>query len=101
MSFRITQDPGDPGSDRVSSGSLGGVESQLERRLLRDGVQVIARGTLVCPECELPQPASPAVRAAQPITCSWCGHTAPARELLRTGASGAPASAARLVARLG
>lgn len=101
MSFRITRDPGDPGADRVSSGSLGGAESQLERRLLRDGVQVIARGTLVCPECDLPLPSSPAVGAAQPLTCSWCGHTAPARELLRPGAAGAPASAARLVARLG
>ena len=93
-------DRGDPGEDRAAAGALGGTESLLERRLVADGVQVIARGSLVCPECDLPLPGRPAVSAFQPISCGWCGHAAPARDLLREDRVDAPASRVALVARL-
>jgi hypothetical protein len=100
MAFRLTPQPGEPGADRASAGADrdGG---RLERRLLRDGEQVIARGSLACPRCELPLPAAPPMTASRWVVCGWCGHSARAVELLRAGAAGPPGSAARLVARLG
>ena len=93
-------DAGDPGEDRAATGALGGTESQLERKLIADGVQVIARGSLVCPECDLPLPGTPAVPAAGVLACGWCGHAAPAMDLLRANRFDAPASRVALVARL-
>lgn len=93
-------DRGDPGEDRVAAGAVGGAEAQLELRLTRDGVQVLARGSLVCPECELPLPSRPAVPAFRVLHCGWCGHSAPARALLREDVSDAPGSRVALVARL-
>jgi len=96
----LQPDLGDPGDDRVSAGTLGGQEAQLERRLLRDGAQVIAHGALICAKCELPLPGRPAVEAAALVHCGWCGHAARARELFRTGVTDTPANAVSLVARL-
>jgi len=96
----LAPDHGDPGEDRVSTGSVGGHEAQLERRLVRDGSQVIARGSLLCPECDLPLPGRPAVPASQTLRCGWCDYSAPARELFRAGVSDTEANAVALVARL-
>ena len=92
--------PGDPGEDRAAAGAVGGAEAQLELKLLRDGVQVLAGGSLVCPGCELPLPGRPAVAASRVLHCGWCGHSAPARELLRRGVVDAPANRVALVARI-
>lgn len=91
---------GDPGEDRVTAGTAAGPAVQLERRLLRDGHQVIASGALICAECELPLPGRPAVAASALIHCGWCGHTARARELIRPGINDTDANAVELVARL-
>ncbi|HYH62060.1 MAG TPA: hypothetical protein VD766_09360 [Solirubrobacterales bacterium] len=96
----LQPDHGDPGEDRVSAGAVGGPEVQLEHRLIRDGSQVIARGALICTECELPLPGRPAVAAQALVHCGWCGHTARARELFRQDVRDAPANAVALVARL-
>lgn len=96
----LQPDPGDPGSERVEAGALGGPEVQLERRLLRDGIQVIARGALICSACELPLPGRPAVAAAELLHCGWCGHSAHARDLLRPDVHDTAANAVALVARL-
>lgn len=93
-------DHGDPGEDRASAGAVGGAEAQLDLKLVRDGVQVIARGALVCPECDLPLPGRPAVPAFHVLHCAWCGHAAPARALLRADAIDAPGTRVALVARL-
>jgi len=91
---------GDPGEDRSSAEALGGLETQLERRLIQDGSQVIARGALICSECELPLPGRPAVAVQALVHCGWCGHVARARELFRPGVQDAPGNAVSLVARL-
>lgn len=96
----LQPDHGDPGEDRVTSGTVGGDEALAERRLLRDGFEVIARGSLVCSECDLPLPGRPAVRASEMLSCSWCGHEARARELLRHNVADTEANAVALVARL-
>lgn len=100
MAFEIAPNPGDRGDDRAASGLVGGAEAQLEHRLLRDGRQVIARGALICPECDLPLPGRPAVAAAERLHCGWCGHSAPARELLRRGVFDTAVNRVELVARL-
>lgn len=96
----IQPDHGDRGEDRAVAGAVGADSLELERKLLSDGYQVIARGSLICPECELPLPGRPAVRASQLLSCAWCGHSARARELLRVDASDTDANAVALVARL-
>ncbi len=96
----LQPESGDPGSDRVGAGALGGPEVELERRLLRDGVQVIASGALICSACELPLPGRPAVAASEVLHCGWCGHSAPARDLLRADVHDTAANAVALVARL-
>ena len=96
----LQPDHGDPGEDRASAGAVGGPETQLERRLIKDGSQVIARGALICPECELPLPGRPAVAAQALVHCGWCGHSARARELFRPGVRDAPGNSVALVARL-
>lgn len=97
----LQPDPGDPGEERVTAGAVGGDEALAERRLLRDGYEVIARGSLVCPECDLPLPGRPAVRASTVLSCAWCGHEARARELIRSGLIDTEANSVALVARLG
>ena len=96
----LQPDHGDPGEDRVSAGAVGGPETQLERRLIQDGAQVIATGSLICAECELPLPNRPDVAAPATLHCGWCGHSARAREFFRAGVSDAPGNAVSLVARL-
>ncbi len=96
----LQPDFGDQGDDRAVAGALGADSAEFERKLLSDGHQVIARGSLICPECELPLPGRPAVSAPTLIHCGWCGHSARARELFRPDVLDAPANAVALVARL-
>jgi len=96
----IQPDFGDHGEDRAVAGALGADPAELERKLLNDGRQVIAYGSLICSECELPLPGRPAVGAATLLHCGWCGHAARARELFRPNVLDAPANGVALVARL-
>ena len=91
-------DFGDPGEDRAATESVGTPE--VEERLIRDGRQVIVHGSLICSECELPLPGTPAVAATAILHCGWCGHTARARELFRPNVRDAPANGVALVAQL-
>jgi hypothetical protein len=88
----------DPGEDRATSESVGAAD--LEPRLVREGRQVIAEGSLVCPECDLPLPGRPAMSATALVFCGWCGHAARVRELFRPDVLDAPANAVALVAWL-
>jgi hypothetical protein len=96
----IQPDYGDQGDDRAVAGALGADSAELERKLMSDGRQVIAYGSLICTECELPLPGRPAVAAATLIHCSWCGHAARAREVFRPNVLDAPANGVALVAVL-
>ena len=97
----LTPDPGDPGEERVGSGSVGGSEALLELRLLRDGHQVIVRGSLICPGCELPlSPPLPKVGAGEELGCSYCDHHAPARDFVRGLVRDTAVNRVALVARL-
>ena len=92
--------PGDRGEPDVKQGRTGGSVVGEERRLLREGVQVLARGALVCPECELPISPLPRIRPRAELTCGFCAHAAAAIEFLREDVIDVPANDVMLVARL-
>ena len=93
--------PGDRGEPDVKQGRTGGSALGEERRLMREGVQVLARGALVCPECGLPISPRPRIRPRVELSCGFCAHAAPAVEFLREDVIDVPANDVILVARLG
>ena len=99
MAFELTPDPGDPGEPDVRHGRVGGAAVGEERRLVRDGVQVLARGVLVCPQCALPISPSPRVRPRAELRCGFCEHTDAAIAFLAEDAVDVAGNEAQLVAR--
>ena len=93
--------PGDRGEPDVKTGRTGGSAIGEERRLVRNGVQVLARGSLACPSCSLPLAPSPRLHPRAKLRCGFCDHTSAAIEFMRRDVRDAPASSVALVARLG
>ena len=100
MAFLFPQ-PGDRGEPDIKQGRSGGSALGEERRVVRDGVQVLAHGSLVCPECDLPVWPAPKLRPREPLACAFCAHESQAIEFLREDVVDAPANDVVLVARLG
>ena len=93
--------PGDRGEPDVKTGRTGGSAVGEDRRLVRSGIQVLARGALACPECSLPISPVPKIRPRAELRCAFCDHRAPAVEFLHEGLTYAPGAQVALVARLG
>src|SRR5947208_11842587 len=100
MAFRIPADPGDPGLPEVRLGRAAGADSALERRILRDGAQVLAHGALVCPSCNVPIAVHGQLRAGDQLRCGFCDHVAPARTFIAVDVFDTVANEVYLVARL-
>jgi hypothetical protein len=100
MALHLPADPGDPGQPDAKLGRLDGSEAGAERRLLRDGMQLLAHGALVCPECALPIPASGRICAAMPIRCGFCDHAGAVRDFLVEDVYDTVGNEAYLVARI-
>ena len=100
MNF-IAPDPGDRGEPDVKLGRTGGSAVGEDRRLVANGVHVLARGALVCPTCALPISPAPRIRPGVELRCGYCDHAAPALSFLREGWFDAPGNGVALVARLG
>jgi uncharacterized Zn finger protein (UPF0148 family) len=100
MAFHLAPDPGDPGEPQVRIGRAGGSELGEERRLLRDGAQVLAHGALVCPECELPIVPAHRLRATGPLRCGYCDHAGKARDFIREDVFDTVPNEVYLVARV-
>ena len=100
MPFRIAFDPGDPGRPDVRLGRAAGAEAGYERRIIREGVEVIAHGALICPSCDLPLAATTAIPAATVVSCGFCGHSARSREFLVRDVYDTLGNEAQLVARI-
>jgi uncharacterized Zn finger protein (UPF0148 family) len=100
MAFRIGPDPGDPGEPQVRIGRTGGAEAGEERRLVRDGAQVLAHGALICPECDLPLAADRRLPATGRLRCGFCDHTAEARDFIREDVYDTVSNEVYLVARV-
>jgi ribosomal protein S27AE len=100
VAFRIPADPGDPGLPEVRLGRAAGADSALERRILRDGAQVLAHGALVCPSCGLPMAAHDQLPAGGEVRCGFCDHAAKAREFIAVDVFDTLANEVYLVARI-
>jgi hypothetical protein len=99
MAFELAPDPGDRGEPDVKLGRVGGSAVGEDRRLVRDGAQVLARGALACPECDLPISPAPRVPPRSELRCGYCDHTAEARSFFRRGVADAAGNDVHLVAR--
>ena len=53
-----------------------------ERQVVRDGVQQLAHGALVCPGCNLPLVLRTPVHAGSVLRCGYCDQEARAREFV-------------------
>ena len=53
-----------------------------ERQVVRDGIQRLAHGALVCPSCNLPLLLPEPVHAGTGLRCGYCDHEARAREFV-------------------
>ena len=100
MGFQITPDPGDRGLPEVRLGRAAGADSALERRIVRDGAQVLAHGALVCPACRLPIAAHGQLSLAGEVHCGFCDHAAPARHFVVEDVYDTVANEVYVVARI-
>ena len=96
----ISPDPGDRGEPDVRIGRTGGSAVGQAPRLLRNGAQELARGSLICPGCELPVAPHHRLHPRDQLACGYCGHEADAIEFMRTDVRDAPGNGVALVARV-
>lgn len=99
MSF-IAPDHGDRGEPDVKLGRTGGSAVGEQRQIVRDGAQVLARGSLACPVCSLPISPAPRIRPRQALRCAYCDHAAPALDYLREDVADTESNDVILVARV-
>jgi hypothetical protein len=98
--FELAPDPGERGEPDVKLGRTGGSAVGQDPRLVTDGRQVLARGSLACPDCSLPIWPAPRMAPRESLRCAFCGHTAIALKFLRRDVRDTPANDAVLVARI-
>ena len=84
-----------PGERKVRAADI-----RHEWNVSRDGIELIAHGALVCPECDAPQVIATPIPAGSEVRCGFCGHGARAREFLVRDIFDTVANEAYLVARL-
>ena len=100
MSFELAPQPGDRGEPEVKTGRTGGAALGEDKRLVRDGLQVLARGAMLCPECALPIAPPIRIRPRAELRCGFCEHAAPAHAFVRDDVFDTPANEVRVVARI-
>ena len=96
----IAPDHGDRGEPDVKIGRTGGSAIGEDPRLVRSGVQVLARGALVCPECALPVLPAPRIGLRQELRCAYCDHATEARGFVREHSFDTRSNQVALIARL-
>jgi hypothetical protein len=101
MGFELPANPGDPGQPDARAGRVDGSEAGAHRRLVRDGVQVLAHGALVCPRCAIPIAVSVPFAAGTRLVCGYCDHAGRAREFLAEDVYDTVTNEVYLVARVG
>ncbi len=100
MAFELAPDPGDRGEPDVRLGRTGGSAVGEDPRLLASGLQVLARGALVCPSCSLPLSPAARVRPRAELSCGFCAHAGEAIEFLAENVRDTLANDVVLVARV-
>jgi hypothetical protein len=84
-----------PGEHKVRAADI-----RHEWQVSRDGIEVIAHGALVCPECDAPLVIAEPLPAGSYLHCGFCSHGARAREFMVRDIFDTVANEAYLVARL-
>lgn len=65
---------GEPGVKVTDLGS--------DHRLVRDGVEQLAHGAMICPACSMPVRIETRISASDQLSCGYCSHQARAHEFL-------------------
>jgi hypothetical protein len=100
VAFQLAPDPGDRGEPDVKVGRAGGSAVGEDRRLVANGIQVLARGALACPECALPIAPLARTHPRAELRCGYCDYGGAALEFMREGWFDAPGNDVVLVARV-
>ena len=100
MPFEIPADPGDPGRRGAGVGRVDGSRPGAHHQVVRDSVQVLAHGALICPECALPIAISGRFSAGAQVVCGYCEHAGRGREFLAEDVFDTVSNEVYLVARL-
>lgn len=90
---------GDPDPNR-EPGKLRSADIGEHRQVVRDGVQQLAHGALVCSDCKAPMAIERSLLAGERIACGFCGKRARAREFIVEDVYDTVANEVYLVARL-
>jgi hypothetical protein len=71
-----------------------------ERRLVRDGIQLLGHGALVCPGCNMPVVIEGRVAATSALRCGFCDHEGEARGFVAPDVFDTVANEVYVVARV-
>jgi hypothetical protein len=71
-----------------------------ERRIVRDGIQQLAHGAMVCPSCRVPLVVPEPLPAGRQIGCGFCNWHGPARNFLVRDVYDTVANEVYLIARV-
>jgi hypothetical protein len=99
VALHLTPQPGEPGD---SDERTARVEERFDerKRLVADGMQVLARGAMLCPACGLPISPPPRSRPKAAMTCGFCDHTGAVHQFVRGDVLDTRANEVRVVARI-
>ena len=99
MAFEFTAQPGEPGDGEARTGH---VDERFDerKRLVADGIQVLARGAMICPSCALPIAPPARVRPKAEMRCGFCDHRDLVHEFVRGDLVDTAANEIRVVARI-
>ena len=99
MAFELAPQPGEPGD---SDPRTSHVDERFgeRKRLVSDGMQVLARGAMLCPACALPISPPPRARPRARMRCGWCNHPGVVADFVRGDVVDTAANEVRVVARL-
>lgn len=71
-----------------------------DHRLVRDGVEQLAHGATICPECAMPVAIAAPIGVGSELRCGYCEASGPAREFLVRDVYDTAANEVFLIARI-
>jgi hypothetical protein len=92
-------DPGE-GWERLRPRDERPAAGLIEKRIARDGVEMVAHGATICPACSLPVSLQGRTPAGHAIRCPFCDHEARARDFLARDVYDTVANEAFMIARV-
>ena len=84
-----------------SAGGVKVTDLGSDHRLIHDGVEQLAHGAMICPDCSKPVPLERPVSVSDELSCGWCAGSGPARDYLVRDVYDTSANEVFLIARIG